>query len=263
MVPPVYFVKLDLANCFFLAIQLPHEINGAFTISSPITVLQTRSLPFGWAWSPILATCFVRDILRPVVCLLNGLMWQFIDDVLMAHADPHYLRFCALHGIFLLERHGFLINAKSVTVLIGWGSYFRPCRRPLPIASNVWRICLSRCFNSSLRRSTSPVFAKFRVCCSGFRARLRNRPPFFGQQLQAVATPHASATLPGLYVVLSAAGHPSLSAACDSRSIAASFDLRARFLLTPPNTTPSWYGPHCPLHDQRNCAILDCQPADR
>ena len=65
---------------------------------------------------PLLATYFVRDVLRPVARLLGAQIWQFIDDILLADTDPHFLRCCLLFAIHLLEKRGFLINAKSVTV---------------------------------------------------------------------------------------------------------------------------------------------------
>ena len=116
LTPPLYFVKLDLVNCFW-SIRLPREVTGAFAVRSTTAVLQLRCFPFGWAWSPLLATCFVRKVLRPVARLVGANIWQFIDDILLADADPHFLRYCIFYAIYLLEKRGFLINTKSVTVL--------------------------------------------------------------------------------------------------------------------------------------------------
>ena len=41
-------------------------------------------------------------------------LWQYIDDMLLAHRDPQFLTFVFYYVIHLLQSAGFLLNHKSV-----------------------------------------------------------------------------------------------------------------------------------------------------
>ena len=66
---PLFFTKLDIANCFW-SISLPAKVRGSFVLKSSLGLLQTRRLPFGWSWSPLLAHSFIRTVLAPLRHLL-------------------------------------------------------------------------------------------------------------------------------------------------------------------------------------------------
>ena len=102
---PLFFTKLDLSNCFW-SIRLPSQVRGSFVLQSPTGPLCTRQLPFGWSWSPFLAHTYIHDLLRPLRLLLPSTR-QYIDDILLAHTDPCFLRFCTLFAVSFLEKAAF------------------------------------------------------------------------------------------------------------------------------------------------------------
>ena len=78
--------------------------------------LTKQELPFGWTWSPLLATRYIRGIIRPIVFITNGQTYQYLDDILIYDHDPHFLRVCALYTAHLLNQTGLYINNKSILV---------------------------------------------------------------------------------------------------------------------------------------------------
>ena len=86
-------------------------MQGCFTLHSPSGILGTRRLPFGWTWSPILADSYIYSLLAPLRALLPS-VFQYIDDLLLWHPDPHFLTFCTHFAAHLLTSAGFLLNAK-------------------------------------------------------------------------------------------------------------------------------------------------------
>lgn len=108
-----FFIKLDISN-FFWSLLLPHEVTGFFTFAAGDTqTYGTRRLPFGWSWSPIIAQLTLARILAPVATWFPGRFWQYVDDILIADEDPHFLHFTGSYLVHLLARSGLVINSKS------------------------------------------------------------------------------------------------------------------------------------------------------
>ena len=72
----------------------------------------SRALPFGWKWSPVIAQRTVSFLLAPLLALLPT-VWIYLDDILLAHSDPHFLTFLTLFACHLLQHAGFVISSKS------------------------------------------------------------------------------------------------------------------------------------------------------
>ena len=69
-------------------------------------------LPFGWSWSPVLAQLFIFAALLPL-CGLDDLHHsQYLDDILLASTDPHFLHAMFLYARHLLTNADFLIFPK-------------------------------------------------------------------------------------------------------------------------------------------------------
>ena len=77
-------------------------------VSSPYLLDQTRSLPFRWKWSPVMAQAAVGEILRPIHHLLSN--FQYFDNVLLGDEDPHWVTLITVH---LLTSAGLVISPKS------------------------------------------------------------------------------------------------------------------------------------------------------
>ena len=107
-------MKVDLQKCFW-SILLPPHVQGAFSFASRSHVFACRCLPFGWSWSPILAQLHVRHVLLPLQLFIGRLFWQYVDDVLIAHEDPHFLVFVFHFTCHLLVTANFNISSKSST----------------------------------------------------------------------------------------------------------------------------------------------------
>ena len=109
-----FFVKLDIAN-FFWSLLLPASVLGYFTMSAGDATYGTRRLPFGWSYSPIVGQRTLELALQPILALLPGACWQYVDDVLLSSDDPAFLFATCCYAIFLLTRFGFVISPKSQT----------------------------------------------------------------------------------------------------------------------------------------------------
>ena len=110
----MFYTKLDLKNAFW-SINIPPSVRGTFVLSvtcpSGVISFATRCLPFGWTWSPILAQRTMLHLLEPCLRLLPTL-WIYIDDVLLAHPDPHFLMYVTNYATYLLSSAGFLLSPK-------------------------------------------------------------------------------------------------------------------------------------------------------
>lgn len=111
----LYFIKLDVAN-FFWSLQLPGEVEGGFILESGGRYFFSRRLPFGWKWSPLLAQSTLGRILTPISSVVDGLLWQFYDDVLLGGYDPCFLCAVGAYAVHILSAHALFINKKSVLV---------------------------------------------------------------------------------------------------------------------------------------------------
>jgi hypothetical protein len=105
-------MKIDLQNCFW-SISLPSQVRGAFTLSSTSSVFTCRRLPFGWAWSPVLAQLYIAYLLAPLRSFTDLPPWQYYDDILLASTDPAFLTFTFHYTCHLLTTAGFIISPKS------------------------------------------------------------------------------------------------------------------------------------------------------
>ena len=108
-----FFIKLDISN-FFWSLTLPSDVAGAFTFAAGDTqTYGTHRLPFGWAWSPIIAQLTLARILSPVMPWFADRLWQYFDDLLVGDRDPYFLSFAGSYIVYLLARAGLVINEKS------------------------------------------------------------------------------------------------------------------------------------------------------
>lgn len=114
----LYFTKIDLKN-FFWSLVIPPFVDGSFvfTITSGDTSssFATRSLPFGWSWSPIIAQRTMIHLLSGV-CHMLPTVWIYLDDILLAHSDPHFLTYVTYLAVYLLQSAGFVISQKSILI---------------------------------------------------------------------------------------------------------------------------------------------------
>ena len=111
----LFFIKIDLLNCFW-SIRLPDTVGGEFCGNLYSTTFTTRRLPFGWSWSPVLAQLTIHFYLKPLR-LLTPLIWQYLDDLLIASADPFHLTFLGHFAVHLLESAGFQINLNKTELV--------------------------------------------------------------------------------------------------------------------------------------------------
>ena len=83
------FAKIDTQNCFFWSIFVyPNRSPVIFLTAggSGAPVYESRKLPFGWAWSPLLAQLTIHDIISPVHSLFPSLWWQYtVPDKSFSH----------------------------------------------------------------------------------------------------------------------------------------------------------------------------------
>ena len=82
----LWFVKLDIQSCFW-SLVLPCNVTGQFFGCLPPYTFSTRRLPFGLAYSPILAHSTVAHYLQPLF-QLNPLCSQYLDDLLKRTQTP-------------------------------------------------------------------------------------------------------------------------------------------------------------------------------
>ena len=91
-----------MRNSFFFTVQ-----NQGRTTS-----FSTRSIPFGWSWSPLAGHLTLGHFLTPVSHWLRVL--HYIDDILLISSDGPLLRFATLDLAYQLKKAGLLIREKSV-----------------------------------------------------------------------------------------------------------------------------------------------------
>jgi hypothetical protein len=126
----------------------------------------SRTLPFGWTWSPFLAQSTVTHVLNNIRGLLPY-QWIYIDDVLFAHTDPAYLRYVVCYAVFLLESAGFIVSPKSVTTptteILWLGKILTLAGIKHSVSSlaavfiNLWSLRCRRCTFRSLQRTLGAI----------------------------------------------------------------------------------------------------------
>jgi hypothetical protein len=107
----LYFVKLDICNCYW-SIRLPPFITGCFSGRLHGSYFTTTCLPFGWSWAPFLAQSTVAHFLSPLAPFTR-LLWQYLDDVLIASEDPVFLVYLAYYAMYLLQSAGFILHLSK------------------------------------------------------------------------------------------------------------------------------------------------------
>jgi hypothetical protein len=116
---------VDLKNCYW-SLQLPPLVRGEFVLSTSCNghfcSYGLRCLPFGWSYSAYLANETLLQLLQPALRLIPTL-WLYIDDVLVAHADPHFLMYVSNLIQHTLLTAGLLLSPKS---------------QPYPVSSITW-----------------------------------------------------------------------------------------------------------------------------
>ena len=157
--PALYFIKIDISN-FYWSLELPPPVRGAFVLSTGSRCFQTRKLPFGWSWSPFLAQETLRGILHSTRVLLGGLVWQFVDDVLLASPDPCFLHSVGTYLVHVLSTFHLHINHKSVLIPTQQLLWLGKCidatagsihNQPHRIAHALARLWFLRCTHLSFR----------------------------------------------------------------------------------------------------------------
>ena len=170
---PLYFVKLDVTN-FFWSLSLPPTVSGYFRFqsSSASFTYGTRRLPFGWSFSSIISHLTLERILHPLLSWLPDTLWQYNDDILLAHPDPHFLSFVAAYATHLLRSDGLLISSKSVLVPslhVTWLGKNITCHflhnSPARIAQISLHLWLLRCHSFSFR-SLQRLLGQLQWLCS-------------------------------------------------------------------------------------------------
>ena len=82
----LYFTKIDLKN-FFWSLVLSPSVHGSFVFTIALggtsSSFATRSLHFGWSWSPIIAQRTMTYLLSGV-CTILATLWIYLDDILLS-----------------------------------------------------------------------------------------------------------------------------------------------------------------------------------
>ena len=106
------FTKLDISNMYW-AYKVPDEFRNSIRLRVNRTSYYVPSLPFGWAFSPIIATETLARYLflqhpRQVILI------QHLDDVMLASVFPAVLRSDTATLARDLMQGGWVVSPKSV-----------------------------------------------------------------------------------------------------------------------------------------------------
>ena len=108
---PIYFAKIDISNMYW-ACKLPANLRDSIRFRVNGRSYHIPSLPFGWAFSPILA---IETLSRSLVLQYPGtiILTQYLDDVLLISTNPLCLRLEANQLATDLSKAGWKVSPKS------------------------------------------------------------------------------------------------------------------------------------------------------
>ena len=162
-----------MANFYWSLLILP-TVPGYFSYqsASPTAVFGSRRLPFGWSYRPVFAPRTLERILLPLVPWFPASLWQYVDDLLLTHTDPHFLAFAGAFAVHLISSSGLLISPKSSLVPtrnITWLGKEICCHfvsnSPARVAQVVLRLWFPRCVAFS-PRSLQRLLGSLQWLCS-------------------------------------------------------------------------------------------------
>ena len=115
---PLWFVKSDLANCFWSYKQATHTPFVVMCTCHGAQVYCTDRLPFGHSWSPFLAQMTMLKHLLDVPLPLSSLdpplnVGLVYDDLLLADSDPMRLQACSMAVRSHINEKGLLLSEKK------------------------------------------------------------------------------------------------------------------------------------------------------
>ena len=108
---PIYFAKIDISNMYW-ACKMPAHLRDSIRFRVNGRSYHIPSLPFGWAFSPILA---IETLSRSLVLQFPGtiILIQYLDDVLLISTNPLCLSLEANQLATDLSKAGWKVSPKS------------------------------------------------------------------------------------------------------------------------------------------------------